>query len=436
MANFDSGETVLIQKQQSERSSTKTELVLIALTQFSLPMFEAPKNLFGVALLAVYLINSIRYRNFGKRNILELPVWGLIAVLAVSIFTSDFRNDINLPNESLRWTQLGLVVIVVGRLKFTRRQLIILAGALIAGGALAVADAFWLWSQNDRTYPEMRSVGHVNHSALYTLVTLAVSLGFLMYSKRWMQLLAVAGIASTLAFLGPSQSLVAGGTVGFLFLGFALLLCWKYSTWKPVMVATLLIIVVTPLAIYERLPYWEKFTAEATQRLNSADNFWSKRDALFYTAREVYDRHLFFGSGAQSYAQATDFEIVREEIEKEGRSWEEEKSNFFNSDHGHNVFLTILVERGLVGIIFLIAYLVLGWFHFVRWFRHCPPERKLELALSLSGLGILGGFLVAGLGNTTMQNEHGQAGMMMLAAMATYLKPKLSGLSDSETNTT
>ena len=35
------------------------------------------------------------------------------------------------------------------------------------------------------------------------------------------------------------------------------------------------------------------------------------------------------------------------------------------------------------------------------------------------------GFIIGGLGNTTMQNEHGQAGMMMLAIAAGYLRGRV-----------
>ena len=175
-----------IQALREERAALYFEVALIAATLVSLPLFEAPKNVFSLVFLLVWVVQSIRCKSLGANCALNWPIWGLAAALWVSPFFSAYGDTITPLNSAPRWTLLALFVIAAARLNYSRAQLLIVWAALMFGSAVAVAESFWVWHFNGKPYPEFRSVGHVNHSSMYTLIPLAAGLGALYARERWL----------------------------------------------------------------------------------------------------------------------------------------------------------------------------------------------------------------------------------------------------------
>jgi O-antigen ligase len=112
---------------------------------------------------------------------------------------------------------------------------------------------------------------------------------------------------------------------------------------------------------------------------------------------------------------ATDEAVVREELAADGRDYDTEAWRFLhNLGHGHNLWTTLLVERGIVGVLAVTAYLALGLFTFMRLYRDLADDPDRQAAAKLGFLIIIY-LVVAGLGNTTMIVEHGQAAMLLAA---------------------
>ena len=113
---------------------------------------------------------------------------------------------------------------------------------------------------------------------------------------------------------------------------------------------------------------------------------------------------------------ATDQAVVREELATDGRDYDAEAWRFLhNLDHGHNLWTTLLVERGIVGVLAVTAYLALGLFTFARLYRREETNDRDCRAAALLGTLVAIYLAVAGLGNTTMIVEHGQAAMLLVA---------------------
>lgn len=104
-------------------------------------------------------------------------------------------------------------VLAAGRLNYSSRDMKILMAALLLGGAWAVIDSFHAWAFNEKVYPEFRSVGHVNHSGMYSLIPLAVGIATFTGRVWWLKIIGACAIATTLAYLPPSRSLVSGITI-------------------------------------------------------------------------------------------------------------------------------------------------------------------------------------------------------------------------------
>lgn len=351
----------------------------------------------------------------------EWPIWGLVIVLYVASFTSEFRGMMNMPEQAMRWTQLGVVAVIVGRLSFVRTRILLLCAAFLAGGIYAVLDAYWVWSLNGKVHPEMRSVGQVNHSAMYITVMLGAGLGMLLTRNRLMTALAALTVVAGLSFVPFSRSIVTGFSTVLLALAFVLLVAITTGGIRPrhVLGALVLVLVAAVAALF--LPQLQPLIQEFSE-LISAGNVFSFRDKILFTALEIYDRHFWFGSGLQSYEFATSIDIVRSEVEASGRSWSSFEDWYFPTNHGHNLWITILVERGVVGVALLLSYFVLAFVCFLQAVRKMWIDDDLGKALAVGSILILLGFILSGLGNTTMQNEHGQAGLMLIALSGTYFR--------------
>ena len=404
-----------------DRPATGFETVVIGLILFSLPSFEGPKNIFGFVLLVSFIAIGLWKRTFGRPLLFEWPIWGLVIVLYIASFTSEFRDMMDMPEQAMRWTQLGVVAVIVGRLSFDRTRILLLCAAFLAGGIYAVLDAYWVWSLNGKVHPEMRSVGQVNHSAMYVTVMLGAGLGMLLTRHRLMTALAALTVVAGLTFVPFSRSIVTGLSTVLLALVFLLLVAITTGGIRPrhVLGASVLVLMAAAAALF--LPQLQPLIQEFSE-LISAGNVFSFRDKIFFTALEIYDRHFWFGSGLQSYEFATSIDIVRSEVEASGRSWSSFEDWYFPTNHGHNLWITILVERGVVGVALLLSYFVLAFVCFLQAVRKMWIDDDLGKALAVGSILILLGFILSGLGNTTMQNEHGQAGLMLIALSGTYFR--------------
>ena len=382
---------------------------------------KAPAHIFSALLVLVFILRGFRLRNFGKPTPFEIPIWILIGLGFISAFTSDFASVPGVAARSMRfWLLDGLTAIVVGRLCYTSAQLRMIITAVISGGALAVGDSLLTWYSNNAEYPELRSAGHVNQSALYMLNILAAGLAALFSPIRALKVVGVLGIVTAFSFLVPSRSLVAmAAAIVVLLIGLAALLR-HYHHSKALLISAISVslgfcaLMMTPAATDFRTELVTRVTTGGFFGEN--DTFLSHRDSIFLTAIEVYDRHPFFGSGLRSFNLATAPDIVRAELEAEGRDFDAEAGKFFFFPyHGHNLWTTTLIERGLVGVLTITAFLGLVFLSVLRPLfseTQLTADQKLPLFLALLAVS---GVSLAGLGQTTTYVEHGQAAMLLIS---------------------
>ncbi|WP_449323384.1 hypothetical protein [Rhodophyticola sp. SM2404] len=95
---------------------------------------------------------------------------------------------------------------------------------------------------------------------------------------------------------------------------------------------------------------------------------------------------------------------------------------YWHHAHGHNLWTTMLIERGLVGF----AMVTILLFLYFRTFLPIALSREqldpVDRGAALGALLVAVGFAVAGLGNTAMMNEHGHSGMAFIAVAYGYLR--------------
>ena len=398
-----------------ERQASSLELFLVAAVLFALPTSEAIKNIALVGFLGGFLIQSLRMRSFGTRNPFEIWIWLMIAAMWASMFTSDLRFEHDLMALGERWTLMALSVIFVGRLTWTKRQISILLGAFFVGATVGTIEAFWTWQSTSAAYPHLRSLRHVNSSVLYHLVTIGMAASVLISPKfsRWLRLAAALALAIAFVFLIPAKStigLLAVAMVGLVWIYFAVKIT---GLGKTLFLGASFVAILLGSAVLTS----SDFRNELEARIFS-DNPLSYRDAIFRASSEVFDQNLFLGSGVRTFALAVSEERVMEAVTTRGGNWAEVEDRFFFTNHGHNLMTNTMVERGLVGIILTLGLLLSYIWYFGRSLSLNCKENSFQSGLALGALLIATGFVFGGFGNTTMTNEHGHAGMLLIALMA------------------
>lgn len=404
-------------KWQYSRRANTLEVGLVTLTFLSLPLFEAPKNAFSAFFLLVWFIQSLRTRSLGTNSVLNWPVWCLALILWVAPLVSAYGDTINAFESAPRWTLLALFVVAAARLDYSRVQLYVMWAALMFGGTVAVAESFWIWHLSGNIYPEFRSVGHVNHSSMYTLVPLAVGLGALYSSQKWLQILGMFAIASSLAFLPPSRSIV--GIVSVTALLIAALFVFAQRKWGLSGLALSIAAGTAMILLLLSTPFFHGLRHDIVDRLTGEDIF-SGRDKILNSALAVWDQHPLLGTGWFSFGTATSEEAVRAAVEARGIAYN--LNVYLHEAHGHNLWTTMLIERGLVGVALVTILLFLYFRTFLPLALSRDQLDPVDRGVAVGALLVAVGFAVAGLGNTTMMNEHGHAGMAFIAVAYGYLR--------------
>lgn len=403
----------------SMRSATSVEVAMISIVAVCLPLFEAPKNVFSILFMVIWLFMAVRGRSLGSSSPFDLPILGLASILWIAPLFSDFGDVITPLSSAPRWTLLALFVVACSRLNYTHQQLVQVMSAVMVGGILAVAESIWVWNSNGKLYPEFRSVGHVNHSSMYSLIPLAVGFGAVHMRQFWFRALGVISITSTIIFLIPSKSLVGGITITII-----MMLALAFDALRRQSVRRLLLSVIAPPVLMAALlasPIASNFRSEAVVRV-TGDNFFSSRDKIFNSAMVVWDRHPIVGVGWFSFGIVTSKDEVTSALTEDGRQYDD--NLYAHYPHGHNLWTTILIERGLLGVLLVSALLIF----YLKYFGSVALDRRAldpcERCAAVASFLISVGFVVAGLGNTTMMNEHGQAGMTVIAVSFGYLRSR------------
>lgn len=400
-----------------ERVASRKEIFLLASTLFSLPLYEAPKNVFSVVFLVAWIFEAFRTRSIGVSCPFNLPILGLSVILWISPLFSSYGDIITPLNSAPRWTLLALFAVAAARLNYTRMQFMIIASALMLGGVAAVLESFWAWHLNGKEYPEFRSVGHVNHSSMYSLIPLAVGLGAVYSRECWFKALGVITIAASLLFLPASRSLVGAAAITVILIVFASVATVQARSFRVLLLSiSSSILFVFPVLMS---PLGAMFRAEFVNTVTGKYGF-AGRDKIFNAVVAVWDQHPFLGTGWFSFGTATSEEAVRLALVADGTLYD--PNFYYHLPHGHNLWMTILIERGLVGVVLVTTLLLVYFTTFLPIALGHKQLRSPDRDAVLGALLVAVGFFVAGLGNTTMMNEHGHAGMGFIALVYGYLR--------------
>lgn len=373
---------------------------------FFLPLIEAPKN---IAWLVLTIAGAAAV--YGQRAI--QPRWGAWdTVFAVWIGSGFFIAPFaGLPREE--WSQaldlvrMGSVAWLMYRLDWPREWMTRLLWASVAGATLATLHGLWLFEVvRTKEYLELKSVGHVNHSAIYLVTIWAVVVALMLTLKRRGLVLAAALVVFLSVAVVLSQSRAALGVM--LATGLVMALFnWPRARWPVIAVAVGSTLVAAGMLVLDA------DMVRKHLRNVKHDNVMAYRPLIWSRAMEGFYAHPVAGIGMGSFAEISD-ERLKAWVEKRGIVFD--ASRYLGTSHAHSLYFNTLVERGMLGSL-AVALLLGTWSRALLRARKRMIADEVDWSLWLASLAALLVVMGIGLTNTTLHHEHGSLALLLLGAM-------------------
>jgi len=387
------------------------EFCFLLLFAFFLPLREAPKTIFWALYTVIWLTNRFREGSFGGK----WNFWDGIAIAWVGsgILAAVFAG---IPRGHWKeWSALNDMVMCTSLLFCLRRagyqaaQWTALFAMLTFSCLLTEGEGFWLWKVAHLNGAlELKSVGHVNHSAIYLVISfgLAMSLALSYWASlsrggRFVALLAP-GLLLVGVFMCESRAAVGVAVALFLVL---LVLGMRGGGLGKVKAGAALGLLVAALLLFGNGAIQKhRANLEANHVLSFRDQIW-KRGMVAWRAYPVC------GVGTGNFGLISD-EQLKHLLEIQGKECAD--GEFFSPiSHAHNIYVNTLVERGAVGILALLTFLLAWGASLLR----CLPKVGDSCEHLMFWGGAFSGWfvtVVAGSVNTTLHHEHGLLAMMTL----------------------
>lgn len=397
----------------SQKTLKSIELILLSLMIISLPSLEAPKNIF----LVFYVLTAIT-RQLTDPHRLDWNSWDSIFILTLgtALLSTLFAG---MPNHE-EWKGYRVLITMistgwlVSRGGYNAKELALLFKVTVLATIPPLAWGLWeLFGTHAKTDLQLHSVGHVNHSAIYLTMIFGAALGWLLSTNKNTNLLKrLLLITLTIALF---TSLIIGESRGAVGVGFTLALILIFTLSKNFITKSIGIgsaILVTVLAVSLNTGVVQK---EIEHEKNN--DILANRSKVWNVSFEAARFSPLLGLGMSNWHFIT-IDQLKTSVEKRGKTFDQNNYGL-QWGHSHNVYLTALVDRGIVGLgvtlLFMFAWLrhLIKTFYLTRKFNEATYLWAGSFSAWLATFGI--GFV-----NTTFHHEHGILACQLLGLYLSY----------------
>jgi len=394
---------------------------MLSLMIVGLPSLEAPKNIFLVGFLVTRLISEVNQFKKGKK------LWGgwdsiFATIVFTALLTTIFAGFPGL--EEWKGYKVLLTAILTGwflsRTYYSENEYQLLFKLIILS---TIPPLIWgLYEYlviHSRASLEVHSVGHVNHSAIYLVMIFGASLAWLLshlnekkekVTLSWQ--ITLLGILSLLFFISLiiGESRGASGIAVILAMMLCLLLPLKkyLKLFGVLFISSMLILTVAVNA-----PIVKK------QIINQENNnVLSARDRIWNVSIEAARFHPLLGIGLSNW-HFINLDQLKKSVEDRGEIFDSRIYSF--QGHSHNLYLSALVERGIVGLFVTFLFMVAWIRHLIKTFQWAKKsiERTYLWGGSLSAWVATFGI---GFVNTTFHHEHAILACLFLGIYLSYTR--------------
>jgi O-antigen ligase len=383
-----------------------------------LPLLEFWKNVTLAGFFLCWIVNRARARDFGGR-------WTIADTLVAFWIGSAYLAAYFAGLEGRAWGKTGDVLLGallfwgVLRAHYEERVIRWVLASLVISTLLGLVVGYWnMWSGIGQTgLLQLRSVGHVNHTAIYLAIIFGLSTAWVFAGwPSWsVGLRARATAIAALMFLSllPTTSRAAVG-IG-LMLPPLLAMAW-WQRWRSLAIVNALAMVVVALGLVLAGAQVVKKHADFSVEGNTL----SFRTGIWQSGLAGWERFPLFGVGKDNYGRIAP-ELIRDWRREAGRPYDEHR--YERAPHAHSLYVNTLAERGAVGFAAL-ATALLG--ALVALLRFRPRVEDSETVWIAWGAAASAWIVTAGIGlvNTTLHHEHGQLTALLMALWLSTLQAR------------
>jgi hypothetical protein len=275
------------------------------------------------------------------------------------------------------------------------------------------------------TKPDLQlySVGHVNHSAIYLVMIFGASLGWFLshfsldkFKIKLSDLYLIAlGILSLIFFIsliiGQSRAAYGVGTIlGLLIINFV------GKGIKIKLIGSILIMLIVLASIALKTGVIEKQISN-----QEANNVLSYRDKVWNVSLDASRFSPLLGIGLSNWHFIT-LDQLKTSVEGRGKIFD--ANNYYFPGHSHNHYLSALVERGILGFLVTLTFMLLWIGHIIRTFKWASRTKESILLWSGSLSAWVATFGI-GFVNTTFHHEHAILACLFLGIYLSYTRQYL-----------
>lgn len=373
--------------------SKKVFLIFLWILMFSLPLSEAVKQggIYLTIFAGLYVIYKEKLEI--KKDLINISL-GLLVLFSISssFINIDDESIKNIFKINLDITRISLLFIVIRAINLKKEEYIkYIFIPMFLGFVITLCWGIYNKYILDEIYLKLKSVGHVNHSAIYIVLAFCASLPLVYANKARKNLLfylfIVTFLLSLLGILiGSSRAAMFPIPVYLLFF----LWSSKNLSLKNITFFAILILIFLLIIIY--ITNNNYIIAKFSQGITDPARYELISSAFF----EWQKSNWFFGIGPEHF-RSVDIRAYFPDTHTSG-----------HLSHAHNTYATYLIERGVLG---LGAYLVFMFSLVIAIFK----KRDL-VVVQVALLAWLANMIIS-LGNTTFHHENATL-MMVLWALA------------------
>lgn len=395
--------------------------MMISLMMISLPSVEAPKNFFLVGYLITRLLSEIIQFKEGIR------LWSgwdniFVTIVFTALLSTLFAGFSGL--EEWKGYKVFLTAILTGwllsRAHYLKKQYFSLLKILILSTLPPLAWGLYEYLViQSKGSLEIHSVGHVNHSAIYLVMIFGGSLAWFLSqfnvkekvsSLEWETIiLAILSLIFFIALIiGESRGALGVG----IFLGFSLfLLLAKKKSIKFIGITFIIIIVLFTAFLNTNI-------VQKQIRNQENNNILASRDLVWNVSLEATRFHPLWGIGMSNWHFIT-IEQLKKSVEARGEIFDPAKYRF--PGHSHNLYLTALVERGIVGLIVTFVFMMAWIRQLIKTFHLAKTSKSSSILWGGSFSAWIATFGI-GFVNTTFHHEHAILACLFLGLYLSYAR--------------
>ena len=396
-----------------ESVGTDVRYLLLLFLMFFLPSFEALKNISALLFVLSWFYVAKRNNDWGGKwkiidTILLLWILGDIIISVNAVISHQLPGD-NF-RDVLRFLLVGWALSRTNFSNARNTQLVIVALVSV------IASLVYSYISGNGELKELYSVGHINHTAIYLVISYSISLTFLLFNfNKLNSFQKIILILTTIIFFLTTIDTNSRAAFGALIvisvsnLTYFIIIARKLYLTLGVFALFGLIgifFITNPPNALERIFYIFGPGQKLERENILKDNTRHKINQLSYYA---FRANPILGIGFGNFSQIQIIDIKEEVIKNKGVF---ESNNFLRSAHTHNVYFNYLVSGGLL------IFSIFTWFWlYIFWIIY--KLRKIienhwivPCSASVAFINLAIGFF-----NTTLHHEHAILSMFVFGLL-------------------